>query len=1250
MQAIGRSVNLIDLSPYEPSQMLRPILTACLFCLSILTVQSQTISGCDGADLTFEVTAPNDSATYSWIWNWPDTTYILANADSILGSQTVSLSLLGASPSWSNTSVACVFDLDADGASDSTSTSWTLTVFNPLSAPTIAGSEGPYCLLDAATALVLDSPPSGGSGDFDYTWEEINPSGGADAVGSGTSYTPSTAAAGTSTYALQATDNAGCGSVSSNGISVLVWEAISPASIAWSGDMGASVSICDSPFPAMEVNTTVSPAGGSNAFTGDWEIDSGSGYTNVGAWDANAALTVEGIPGTTISVRAITSDVCGSLQSNVLELYVYTPLTTPSVAWEDATQITPLCFGDAPSDLAIEPESPNAGDVSYQWESLLGGVWTAVGSNAPVLTPGNLEEDTPFRVTVTSDEGCGSVTSAAFDIPVWPDLQAASVASLAPTDTTCVDEVPSPIATVQSSTGADGDFTLQWQVFSGNSWTSIDGEAGPNYQPSGLSSSTQYRLTSTSTYGCGTAISNVVTLPVYAPVTPPAVGQDQTLCFNTAPEDLQASEAGGGGNAFSYEWESVAQGVDSLGVNALSWNPGAMTASNAYRLRADNLNGCGTVYSPTLAIEVLPIFVAGTLLDPGIPLDTLCYGTGASLVATPASGADGGYTIAWEASYSDGPWVLLTGATGLQINTENLTESAAFRVSYTSTFGCGTLLANTVDLPVWPEIEAGEATLTAGGTYTPLCFGFDAPTTTQSLPASGVNGNFTYQWQTSPSENGPYAGAENGNTVFYAGPLTESLWIRQSATSTVGCGTVFSAPIHIDVLPELEAPSIGQDGYQCYGQPAALIEANPATGADGSFEYLWHVGNALSALTPNAEETALNLDLGVITNTQYAFVQSNSTFGCGTLYSDTVEVFVLDPIQPATISFTGPSVLCSGLSTGFSSTGFTGGSGTWDFTWQRLLDGNWTDVANGSSSIYSTPDLYASQTYRLVTSDVQGCGDSLSNILDVTVHPRPGPLTLSGDLTPCSNSTDNTYAISPWTPDVDYQWSVSNGGEISSGESTLQVLVNWDDNAGLDDQFLQIDQTFMSTGCDTTVVFEVLPTTVAAPDPVEVVKKNGLDVLVCGDSTECATYQWGWMDATTGSIQFIPGATLQYVLLDPFLPESQLYFVDVTYACEGEDATCPTRSWYTHDPFVGVANLEAGFRLGPNPSSGDVTIWPLLEADHIQVRDQLGRVVLRVPPDSPPPYRLDLTSLPKGAYLIEVQTGRALHRETLLIQ
>ena len=1230
--------------------MLRSIVAVCLFFLSIAGTQAQSTEACSGADLTFSFPAPNDSATYSWTWTWPDSTYVLFDGDSVFGSQSTTLTLLNAQPDWAGTSVSCLYDLDADGDVDSTSMSVSITVFGPLDMVSISGNEGPYCLDETATALSLQNPASGGSGNYSYSWVEESSSGGITTVGSGTTYIPSTENSGTSTYTLTVEDNAGCGQVTSNALSVVIWEAITPATIQWDGNSASSVSICDAPVPALEVNTSNPPSGGSDTFSGEWEIDSGAGFATASIWDANAALSVEGIPGSTVSVRAVTSDVCGTVESNIVELYVYTALTTPTISWEDAGQITPLCFGDDPSDVTIAPESPNAGGVTYQWETNQGDGWSDAGPDATGFSTGLLTEDTQIQVTVTSDEGCGSVTSAMFDIPVWPELQGASIASTAPADTTCIDEIPSPLTTLVTSSGADEDFIQQWQVLSANGWSNLNDENGSDLQPGGLDVTTQYRLVSTSTYGCGTVTSNSVTLPVYADITPPTVGPNQTLCYNTAPADLQSSPALGGGGAFSYEWETVTGTVDSLGVSDLIWNPGSLTQTETYRLRADNLNGCGTTYSGNLEIEVLPVFVAGTLLDATIPLDTLCYGTGTTLVATPASGADGGYTISWQVSEAGGSWATISGETGLQLITDNLTESAAFRVFYTSTFGCGTIQANTIDIPVWPDIQASQAELSGGGTSSLLCYGFDAPTAQQSAAATGVNGNFSYQWQTSPNQAGPYTGAENGNTVFYAGALTESLWIRQGATSAVGCGVAFSDPVEISVLPELEAPFIGEDGYQCYGQPAAVIQANSANGADGSFDYLWHFGNALSSMEPDADENGLNLDLGVITSTQYAFVQANSTFGCGTLYSDTIEVFVLDPIQPAVISYTGPSEFCSGLSTGFSSTGFTGGSNMWDFTWQRLVNGEWTDVPNGSSSIYTTPDLYSSETYRLITSDVQGCGDSLSNALNVTVNPRPGPISLSGNLTPCSNSTDNAYSISPWTPDVDYAWSVSAGGEITSGESTLQVLVNWDDNAGLDAQFLQVDQTFMSTGCDTSMVFDVQPTTIAAPDPAAVVKKNGLDVLVCGDSTECATYQWGWMDATTGNIQFIPGATLQYVLLDPFLPESRLYFVDVTYVCEGEDATCPTRSWYTHDPFVGISNPETGFRLGPNPSSGEVTIWPQFEVNHIQVRDQLGRVMLRVPPDSPPPYRLDLSSLPKGAYLIEVQMGRALHRETLLIQ
>jgi len=1230
--------------------MHRKTAAVCFIFFISINVKGQSFGNCEGSNLGFEVNAPNDSTVYSWNWIWPDTSYVLSDSDSITGSQSNTLQLLNAQPEWSGTTISCNFDLDSDGIIDSTSSSWTIEVFQPVVPATINGNSGPYCLNSSSTALSIVNPASGGSGSFNYTWLSVPVEGEPSNVGSGSVHLPSTALEGSFFYVLESEDQAGCGTTSSNTIPVEVWEDISALEISWSEENNALLSICDSPNPVAEVLTTSIPTGGSNTFSGTWEVDSGSGFVSIEDWNGETPFSVEGIAGNTVSIRVVASDVCGMVESNVVELYVFTPLNTPILSWQSANQVTPLCFGNAPSNLIAEPPVPESGTVSYQWATNAGDGWEDAGINATTFVPGSLEASTQVQVTVTSEEGCGNLTSAAFDIEVWPEIQAASIASSMPNDTTCVNETPSALFTVESSSGADGNFTLQWQSFTNGSWSNLTGETGLDYQPNALETTTAVRQVASSTYGCGSINSNTLTLPVYAPVSPPVIGSDQTVCFASEVDPLQSTPASGGGGDFLYEWENVTEDLDSLGATVLTWSPGSLTNSQTYRLRADNQNGCGTLYSNELNIEVLPPFTPGSLLDPTLALDTLCFGTGTTLVATPASGADGEYTIGWEAGDSSGSWTLLEGATELQLNTSNLTESTSYRVSYSSTFGCGTILANSVIVPVWPELQASVTAFTSGSQTELLCFGFNAPNAEQTAAASGVNGSFNYQWQTAPNVGGPYANAENGNTVFYAGTLTDNLWVRQATTSNVGCGIAFSNSVSIEVLPELTPPSIGANGYQCFGQPAALIEANAAGGADGTFEYLWYLGPSLNEFEPSSEDTALELNLGVITSTQYAFIQSNSSFGCGTQYSDTVEVFVLEPIQPAVVSFNGPNEFCSGLSTSLSAEGYTGGSNQWEFNWQQLTNGIWEDAENGSSSEFDSPSLFLSQSYRLITTDVQGCGDSISNILDVLVNPRPGPLAFAGDLTPCSNSTDNTYSIAPWTPNVSYDWTASENGDITSGESTLQVLVNWNENAGAAPQFLQVNQTFENSGCDTTIVFEILPTSIYAPDPAEVVKKNGLDALVCGDSAECATYQWGWMDYETGAIQIIEGANFQYVLLEPFLPETRLYFVDVIYACDGDIASCPTRSWYTHDPFVGLSEKEAAFQFGPNPSRDWVEIWSDGRPKSIRLMDQFGRTVYHEPPEGGPPHRLNLSSLARGAYFIEVQLGSFVHRKTLLLQ
>ena len=186
------------------------------------------------------------------------------------------------------------------------------------------------------------------------------------------------------------------------------------------------------------------------------------------------------------------------------------------------------------------------------------------------------------------------------------------------------------------------------------------------------------------------------------------------------------------------------------------------------------------------------------------------------------------------------------------------------------------------------------------------------------------------------------------------------------------------------------------------------------------------------------------------------------------------------------------------------------------------------------------------------------CGTVITDSIEVQVNPLPSQPSLIGDVSPCLSSTNQGYVISSgWWLGLSYEWTVE-GGEISSGESGPEILVDWEgEDTGWS---LEVLLTDTATLCQQEFVFDVAPTEDLAPAPTEVVKKLGLDVLVSGDSSECANHQWGRMAIESGDVELL-GENLQYLVLEDLSPDIYHYFVDVSYSCEGY-GDCITRNFY----------------------------------------------------------------------------------------
>src|SRR5690606_10296992 len=122
--------------------------------------------------------------------------------------------------------------------------------------------------------------------------------------------------------------------------------------------------------------------------------------------------------------------------------------------------------------------------------------------------------------------------------------------------------------------GGNSMFSYIWQqsIDGGNTWTTISGATVGSYQPSSVTTTTQFRKIVTSASCVDT--SNIVTITLQGNVSNADIAASQTICEGTTPTLLTGQAAAGGNGSFSYQWE--------ISSNGTSWNPIPGASSQDY--------------------------------------------------------------------------------------------------------------------------------------------------------------------------------------------------------------------------------------------------------------------------------------------------------------------------------------------------------------------------------------------------------------------------------------------------------------------------------------------------------------------------------------------------------------------------------------------------------------------------------------------------------------------------------------------
>ena len=104
----------------------------------------------------------------------------------------------------------------------------------------------------------------------------------------------------------------------------------------------------------------------------------------------------------------------------------------------------------------------------------------------------------------------------------------------------CFADSPEIHEFINPPTGADGNYTYLWEQsldginFSEASWVNNN----TSYLSEGLTQSTYYRVQVTSDFGCGSLTTNTIKDSVYQQMTAPIISEEQSICYNTAPQEL----------------------------------------------------------------------------------------------------------------------------------------------------------------------------------------------------------------------------------------------------------------------------------------------------------------------------------------------------------------------------------------------------------------------------------------------------------------------------------------------------------------------------------------------------------------------------------------------------------------------------------------------------------------------------------------------------------------------------------------
>lgn len=920
-----------------------------------------------------------------------------------------------------------------------------------------------------------------------------------------------------------------------------------------------------------------------NATLYQWQVDEGSGFTDISnntvySGATTATLQLSNVPlsysGNLYRCRATSIAACNYTNSSSATLTVN---SLPAVPVSPANPA--MCPGGS-----VTLSAPASG-YTYQW--LQG------SSPAPAPSTGTTYSATAngnYSVIATSTTTGCSDTSAPVTVTTYPALTATQNVSI------CASQLP---------------YTWNGQTVNA-AGTAVASYTTPSLV-TGCDSTTTLNLTTTATLFATQSI---------------------TICANQLPYTWNGHIVNAGGMAASSDTTTSSAGCDSITTLNLTVNPllsataglticqsqlpytwNGLTVSSGGTAAATYttpslVTGCDSTTTLNLTVNPNPVLSA-TPLSPSV-----CSGTATNI---SLSSSISGSSIAWT--------VTQTGATGGSAGSgssiaQTLTASGNTpgQVIYTVTAtanGCAaTPVKDTVTVNPLPGTVATPASQTiCSGTATNIAL---------TSPVSGA----TFSWIATQT-NVTGAGSGNGTTI--AQTLTAGTPAAGSATYTAkatanGCtGSNTNITVTVNPVPAAPVAITGAD-EPCVGSTQVYTVATVPAAAN----YIWILP---AGWTGTSTTNTITVTVGSTNGSISAFAAN----ACGTSPAATKAVNPLPVTTPVvSISNNAPPLLCSGTVVTFTAAATSGGS-TPVYQWK--VNGN---IVGNSSNSYSYQPSDEDTVSCTLTSNAPCVSSATANsnimIMDVTpsVHPTLNIYVEENHI--CAESPVHFIA----TPanggsSPAYQWKVNNSNTGSNSAAFSYTPANGDQVTCLmtSNAVCASPVNVLSNMVPMSITPVTHPAISLTANPPGNVANGTTVTFTASPEQGGSNFQVTWykndayMNGVTGNswsgiagTDFVNGTRIQ-ARIQSFSP-----------CADPDTAGSNILKMSVGTTGIGNTALPEGFRMYPNPTTGQVTIEGLRAGDELSVYSALGHRLLQQEVRQLGLQHIDLSSFAQGMYWV----------------